>query len=329
MAQAGNGGSGGANTFVEFPIPTPGGLPWDITTGPDGNLWFTEQLGDKVGRITPSGVVTEFPVPTAGASPWQIVTGPDGNLWFTERSGNKIGRITPAGAVTEFTIPDDNTLPEGIAAGADGRLWFTETGSGFVGAVTTAGVFSKYPFPSYPITSVNVSGITAGPDGALWFTYSVTAPTATGPRVGRMTTAGQATEFPLPSAQSTTPVGPNSRIVSGPGGNLWFTMDSLGATNYIGVASTSGAIMTYAIPAIPPSASQPVIGASACGIAAGPDGNLWFAERAFGAIVRMTPSGTMTEVIARSTTRGPCGITAGPDGNIWFTKSGAIGRTTP
>ena len=29
-------------TQTRFPIPTGGGDPFDITTGPDGNLWFTE-----------------------------------------------------------------------------------------------------------------------------------------------------------------------------------------------------------------------------------------------------------------------------------------------
>ena len=30
--------------------------PTDITAGPDGNLWFVEQLGNKSGRITPPAV---------------------------------------------------------------------------------------------------------------------------------------------------------------------------------------------------------------------------------------------------------------------------------
>jgi virginiamycin B lyase len=170
-----------------------------------------------------------------------------------------------------------------------------------------------------------VSGITTGPDGALWFTYSVTTSTGGGPRVGRMSTAGQATEFTLPSEASLTPVGQNSRIVSGPGGKLWFTMESLGATNFIGAASTSGEITVYGIPTMP---TKTVPGAGACGIAAGPDGNIWFAERAFGAIVRMTPSGTMTDVV-HSTAGLTVGVTAGPDGNIWYTQNGGIGRTKP
>ena len=34
--------------------------PFSITAGPDGNLWFTEWGANRIGRITPSGVVTEF-----------------------------------------------------------------------------------------------------------------------------------------------------------------------------------------------------------------------------------------------------------------------------
>jgi streptogramin lyase len=64
-------------------------------TGPDGNLWFTEYWGNKIGRITPTGTITEFPIPTKGAGSVGIALGPDGNLWFTEFATNKIGRVTP------------------------------------------------------------------------------------------------------------------------------------------------------------------------------------------------------------------------------------------
>jgi virginiamycin B lyase len=65
-----------------------------ITTGPDGNLWFTNEDSNKIGRMTPAGVVTQFTIPTADSHPWGIAAGPDGNLWFTENQGNKVGRIT-------------------------------------------------------------------------------------------------------------------------------------------------------------------------------------------------------------------------------------------
>src|SRR5262245_24265924 len=46
-----------AKRIKEFPVPTPGSLPHGIAVGPDGNLWFTERAGDKIGRITPTGVI--------------------------------------------------------------------------------------------------------------------------------------------------------------------------------------------------------------------------------------------------------------------------------
>jgi virginiamycin B lyase len=60
----------------------------------DGNLWFAEYLGNKIGRITPKGVITEFGVPTTNSAPFGITIGLDGNLWFTESQGNQIGLIT-------------------------------------------------------------------------------------------------------------------------------------------------------------------------------------------------------------------------------------------
>jgi len=79
-----------------------------ITSGPDGNLWFTEfnsagLAGNRIGRITPTGVVTEFSAGISeGSAPNGITAGPDGNLWFTESDASRIGRITPSGVVSEF-----------------------------------------------------------------------------------------------------------------------------------------------------------------------------------------------------------------------------------
>jgi hypothetical protein len=70
--------------FKSYPLPTSSAGPLDIKRGPDGNLWFVEFDAGKIGKITPSGVVTEYPLPDASSQPSDIVLGPDGNLWFTE-----------------------------------------------------------------------------------------------------------------------------------------------------------------------------------------------------------------------------------------------------
>jgi hypothetical protein len=47
-----------ALTVTTFQIPLVALVePQGITTGPDGNLWFTENGAGKIGRMTPSGVV--------------------------------------------------------------------------------------------------------------------------------------------------------------------------------------------------------------------------------------------------------------------------------
>jgi streptogramin lyase len=108
-----------APSIAEYPLPdsSNGPYPDGITAGPDGNVWFTEQGGDKIGRITPGGVISEFQVPTPFASPTAITAGADGNLWFTIREADEIGRITPSGTVTYFPIPTPDEYPQGIAVG--------------------------------------------------------------------------------------------------------------------------------------------------------------------------------------------------------------------
>jgi streptogramin lyase len=88
-------------SFTEFPLPGTCGkyhtcAPWSITSGPDGNLWFTEEIGNAIGHISTSGsfIPGGSGLPTASSRPEGITSGPDGNLWFTEEGGGKIGRIT-------------------------------------------------------------------------------------------------------------------------------------------------------------------------------------------------------------------------------------------
>lgn len=84
----------GAQSITEYTAPTAGGGPHGITVGPDGNLWFAENPGRKIGNVTTSGTFIEYSPPT-GPITIDIVAGPDGNLWFTEETANKIGRLNP------------------------------------------------------------------------------------------------------------------------------------------------------------------------------------------------------------------------------------------
>ena len=197
-----------AATVTEYTGLT-GYSPSSITSGSDGNLWFTEYGGNKIGRITTGGAITEYTIPTGSSGPWGITSGPDNNIWFTEMGGNKIGCVTTGGSFTEYTIPTGSSYPEGICAGPDGRLWFTEEMGNKIGCVTTGGSFTEYTIPT---GSGCPWGITSGPDGNLWFTEYM------GNKMGRITTGGTVTEYTGLTASS-YPFG----ITSGPDGNLWFT----------------------------------------------------------------------------------------------------------
>lgn len=85
--------------------------------------------------------------------------------------------------------------------------------------------------------------------------------------------------------------------------------------------TTTAAITAFSIPS----------GNSPFGVAAGPDGNVWFTEKA-GEIGMINPTTHAVSEFPIPTSSGsPTGITAGPDGNLWFTESSAsqIGVINP
>src|SRR5262245_1577277 len=98
----------------------------DVTTGPDGNIWYTRRRTspgerDSIGRVTADGTVTEFQIPVDGI-PDGITAGPDGNLWFIEN----IDYILLPIPFASSTTGDPTVVPHSL-----------------IGRVTTDGVFSN------------------------------------------------------------------------------------------------------------------------------------------------------------------------------------------
>jgi virginiamycin B lyase len=294
--------SGAYSAITMYAVQTANSIPQGITLGPDRILWFTESGANKIAHFSGSGPITEYAVPTPSSGPNSITLGPDGALWFTEWDGNKIGRITTAGAIIEFDLPTANADPYGITVGPDGALWFVEVQPNVsrVGRITTSGVITEYP-----VSTPNSGGpplgnnfgplwIASGPDGALWFTdYE-------GDYIGRITTSGSVTEYPVPTADSAPGI-----ITAGPDGALWFTEN---AGDKIGRITTTGAFTEYPL-ATP--------GSEPFGIVTGPDGALWFVEQAGDQIGRITTRGVITEFPGAGNK--PELITSGPDHDLWFT----------
>jgi hypothetical protein len=198
-------------------LPNALGEPSNVISGPGGYLWvgvIPTSNSAAIDRVGLNGSVTSFPVPVpanVGSSIASLTEGPDGNLWFVVNMGSitggydhqqvMIGSMTPAGQVTEF--------------------------------------------PPIPVTAgptAYSTGIVSGPGGDLWFDYTVvgSAPVSDSQSfIGRVTTAGSVTLFPMSS-------GPKSRgvqypLVAGADGNLWFTEGS-GKDFILGRMTPSGAV---------------------------------------------------------------------------------------
>jgi virginiamycin B lyase len=263
----------------------------------------------KSADVSRSGAMTEFCFPynvqRLGDS---MTAGPDGNLWFNEE--NKIGRMSPRGDVQEFALPQGSGVVENITAGPDGNIWFSESiGHGrqdFVGVdkiakMTPSGHVTEFslPFPGQgprDVTFKGVLGLAPGSDGNVWFvegTYPIAA------IIGRITPAGQFTEFPVAGDSSSL-----EALTTGPDGNVWF----IDVNGLVGRITPAGAIKLFQV--VDPRAVDSVA------IGMGPDGNVWFSVQR-DKIVRITPSGVMTQ-FPLPHTGDVTGITAGPDGGVWF-----------
>lgn len=194
----------------------------------------------------------------------------------------------PAGILAGEVRPTGATP---IVEGPDGNMWFVENDVGApsarvvgIGRITPSGRFTSFPLPQ-AMGRAMIEGITRGPDGALWFTvarYNEAGEPADGV-IGRITTSGVVTLFPLPHEEPTPP--PPLEI--------------------------DGASVA---PAIDHAAQIPE------GIVAGPDGDLW-ADGGANNLWRITPSGEITALHTLAPYSWPDGITLGPDGDLWVTEA--------
>jgi streptogramin lyase len=171
----------------EYPVTLTGAtstafVPYGITTGPDGNLWFTLQSSDTtptyVGVMDINGVmlasikVSNTGVGLAGIAP----DAANNAVWFTEQSGHAIGKIDVSTKTITTVVGDGLGGPTSITKGADGLLYFVETLNSSIGrfdpASPPASVSTHFltPTPRAFSSGAPPTGITVGPDSNIWFT---------------------------------------------------------------------------------------------------------------------------------------------------------------
>lgn len=172
-----------------------------------------------------------------------------------------------------------------------------------VGAVVAASVVAVAPaasaepsagtvteFPVGATASSQPGNLVAGPDGALWFTELGR------PFLGRITSDGVVSEFPITGAAN--------GLTAGPDGALWVSEGPR-----IERVTTAGVVTTFDI-----------TGDWAYSITRAHDGNLWFVSNSNN-LVRMTPAGVRTSfTVDTAINPGLVSVVEGPDGNLWVAE---------
>src|SRR5215510_763568 len=147
-----------------------------------------------------------------------------------------------------------------------------------------------------PTRNSQPEGITLGSDGNMWFTE------ASANQIGRIDPKGNITEFVIPQSFS-APVD----IVAGADGALWFTEES-GFPQGIGRVTTNGVFTGFA----PDCAGGQPCSLTPRGIAATPDGLIYFSDSSSNSIVKLDPATSIMTFFAIPSNGQPRDITLGP-----------------
>ena len=245
--------------IVEYTTPTANGDGSKI--GVDslvmdraGNVWFTERLTNRIGKLDRNGVIREFAIPTKDGYVLGIDIDSKGNFWFAERYGNRIGYITPQGEITEIELPDKESEPRTVFVDSQDRVWYTARVANQIGYYDIKN--KKLVRLEIPTKNARPAGICQTSDGAIYFVEMV------GNKIGKIVD-GQITEYSVPTHFSAP-----FKIIADAQDNLWFTEvygNALGKFD-----PRTGKITEYKIPTPD---SRPG------GLAVDRKGRIWFTEQ--------------------------------------------------
>ena len=271
--------------FTVVPIPLAKGPPGSVTTGYDGNLWFTTGAGNSVASLSVSGVFTQYALPRPDSWPSRIMKGPNQSMWFIERYG--VGRIDARGSVTEFSIPIRGAGAESISAAPDGTLLVSGSiggGGAFLAKVTGDGEFHVRTWPSWG----QLSSHAVDRDGTVWLARPSES------LLSLLKPNGDVCDIPFLHAYIVHPRTPDGVCVIPLDGDAVICGDA------------SGVFQTTMVDGAPE------------GLAEDTAGNLWVSAFVQNALVVISPSGQLRSFqlpIPRALART---VTIGPDGAVWL-----------
>jgi virginiamycin B lyase len=289
----------------EWTVPTKGAHPHDPAVGPDGSLWFTEQMVSKLGRLDPAtGNFKEFPLKGSNDGPHGLVADRDGNIWYTGNFAAHIGKLDPrTGEVTQYKMPDPKAEdPHTPVFDSHGILWFTVQVGNMVGRLDPK--TGKVELKEVPTKDARPYGIQINSKGIPFFCEFGTNKMAS---IDPQTM--QIKEYPLP--QGARP----RRMAIAADDKIYFT-DYEGG-NLGRLDPSSGAVKMWPSPG--GSGSDPY------GIVISPDGMVWYSESGVkpNTLIRFNPK---TEEFAGANIPSGGGtvrnMAATPDGRIYLACSG-------
>ncbi len=192
-------------------------------------------------------------------------------------------------AAVEYPMTVATDIPTAVAVAPDGSVWFTiDFGEG-IGLVREGSV------QRLPKKGRNVEPIGLGVDasGAAWFTD----PSAIA--VLRMSPAGELQSFPLG-----TPIARLARLAVAPDGAVWFAE----STAYSITRLKDGVLQRHDI--------QSVRGGP-YGVAVAADGTVWATLQSANQLMRIAPSGEITQYDMPTPGASPTDVAVDPKGGVW------------
>jgi len=285
----------------QYKIPAAASQPRYITTGADGNRWFTQNPNNfngpaLVGRITPDGTVTEFGANGELCSNCilnDIVLGPNGILYITSNDPNLIRIDSTTGTILPTVTGTPYPVGGNLAVHGN-DVWITDFNFNKIHRYNVvSGLFDT------PIEGIQTpTDVVVDSAGVVWWGENAVPGT-----LGRYDGA-TITTTPTPSG------GVPGQLTFASDGDLWFTerfSQGVGRRD-----ATSGAISETTLPASP----------GPFGITPAADGAVWFTQELKGNVARINDGGLSTYVEGKAVKgSNPFGVTTDAEGEPWYTET--------
>lgn len=111
-------------------------IPYGFRRGPNGELWMTQLLGNRLLRLGLDGDLrARYDLPTAHAGPRRLDVSPDGTVWIPEYAAGRLARFDPASErFEEIPFPTADALPYVARVDpAAGTVWVGTAASNTLG----------------------------------------------------------------------------------------------------------------------------------------------------------------------------------------------------